>query len=148
MTSLSFAKEDTIPEVVYFPGALTAQLSLVGGKGQSLIRMAQIGLPTPPGFVLTVAFFEPWLAELKLTKEWKAFCQADELDLESCSKALKERATKLELTREQSQRLMRLLPLLKAASSLPSDHPLRKRIWKASLLPGVMKPCLASAAKK
>ena len=115
MTSLSFAKEDTIPEVVYFPGALTAQLSLVGGKGQSLIRMAQIGLPTPPGFVLTVAFFEPWLAELKLTKEWKAFCQADELDLESCSKALKERATKLELTREQSQKIDEALASLEGS---------------------------------
>ena len=98
---MSLTKERTLPEVVYFPGALTAQLSLVGGKGQSLIRMAQIGLPTPPGFVLTVEFFQCWISELKLTGEWKAFEKADELELESCSAKLKVRASSLEFSAEQ-----------------------------------------------
>lgn len=97
--AISSVKES--PKVVYFPGALTAQLHLVGGKGQSLIRMSQIGLPVPPGFVLTVSFFEPWISELKLSKEFKDFRKADELDLEKASNSLKECALKLEFTAQQ-----------------------------------------------
>jgi phosphoenolpyruvate synthase/pyruvate phosphate dikinase len=41
------------------------ELSQVGGKGMSLIFMTRRGLPVPPGFVLSVAFFEPWLEYVK-----------------------------------------------------------------------------------
>lgn len=113
---MSLTKERTLPEVVYFPGALTAQLSLVGGKGQSLIRMAQIGLPTPPGFVLTVEFFASWVSELKLTEQWKAFAGADELDLEKCSLALKERAQSLSFSPEQKELVKEALSSLEEVS--------------------------------
>ncbi|MBX3136130.1 hypothetical protein KF707_07830 [Candidatus Obscuribacterales bacterium] len=76
--------------IVPFPGALTAQLSKVGGKGQSLIRMTQLGLPVPPGFVLTVDFFQEWLDALKLTDEWKQFVHADKENLKSCCDNLKQ----------------------------------------------------------
>ena len=48
----------------------TPNLAQVGGKGLSLMRMAQQGLPVPPGFVLTVAFFQPWLEAIQATPEW------------------------------------------------------------------------------
>ncbi len=50
--------------IVSFPGVLAASVDKVGGKAHSLIRMTQIGLPVPPGIVLTVEFFEPWMNEL------------------------------------------------------------------------------------
>lgn len=75
--------------IVPFPGALTAQLNKVGGKGQSLIRMTQLGLPVPPGFVLTVDFFQDWLDSIKLAEEWKRFISADAKDLKNCCEALK-----------------------------------------------------------
>ena len=43
----------------------TPNLEQVGGKGMSLIFMKQRNLPVPPGFVLTVDFFEPWLNVFK-----------------------------------------------------------------------------------
>ncbi|WP_186356195.1 PEP/pyruvate-binding domain-containing protein [Streptomonospora sp. PA3] len=45
----------------------------VGGKGASLIEMTRAGLPVPPGFVLTTAFFRPWLEQLRATAAWRAF---------------------------------------------------------------------------
>jgi phosphoenolpyruvate synthase/pyruvate phosphate dikinase len=43
----------------------TPELAQIGGKAMSLISMTRQGLPVPTGFVLTVAFFEPWLEYIK-----------------------------------------------------------------------------------
>jgi pyruvate,water dikinase len=75
-----------------FTDASTPELPEVGGKGLSLIRMTRAGLAVPPGFVLTVAFFEPWLDALARSPAWAAFSSAlQEAPLE----ALKERADAL-----------------------------------------------------
>jgi len=89
--------------IVPFPGALTAQLGKVGGKGQSLIRMTQIGLPVPPGFVLTVDFFQDWLDSIRLTEEWKRFTHSEAKDLKACCDALKERARQLTFSPAQQK---------------------------------------------
>ena len=58
-------------ELVYqFKTEIKPGLSLVGGKGMSLILMTREGLPVPQGFVLSVAFFEPWLEYIKKSPEW------------------------------------------------------------------------------
>ncbi len=46
-------------------------LDQVGGKAMSLIQMTRQGLPVPPGFVLSVAFFQPWLENITRSMEWK-----------------------------------------------------------------------------
>jgi phosphohistidine swiveling domain-containing protein len=43
-----------------------AELSLVGGKGASLARMAAAGLPVPPGFHITTAAYRRFVAEHEL----------------------------------------------------------------------------------
>ncbi len=48
-------------------------ISEVGGKGFSLIKMTKAGLKVPPGFILTVNYFQTWTDELKLTNNWKDF---------------------------------------------------------------------------
>lgn len=48
----------------------------VGGKGYSLIKMAKAGLAIPPGFVLSVAFFAPWLETLKSTQAWQQYAKS------------------------------------------------------------------------
>jgi pyruvate,water dikinase len=45
-------------------------LAQVGGKATSLIAMTRHGFPVPSGFVLSVAFFEPWLEHIQGTLEW------------------------------------------------------------------------------
>lgn len=54
----------------------TPGLAQVGGKGSSLITTTRAGLPVPPGFVLTTAFFQPWSAQLRATTAWSAFEEA------------------------------------------------------------------------
>lgn len=55
-------------------------IEAVGGKGFSLVRMSQAGLPVPPGFPLTVRFFQPWVTTITGTSEWKELLAADETE--------------------------------------------------------------------
>ncbi len=93
-----------------FPGTLikSVELSQVGGKGYSLIAGAASGLPVPPGFVLTVSFFESWFNELKGSEEWKQFEESANSingDLDKRCAKLKKRAEKLKLSDAQRQTL-------------------------------------------
>lgn len=69
----------------------------VGGKGYSLMRMAQAGLSIPSGFVLAVDFFDSWIFKLKHTIEWRAFLNAEESQLSEKMLALKECSMRLTL---------------------------------------------------
>ena len=51
--------------IVSFTGTEQTTLTEVGGKGYSLIRMVEAGLPVPPGAVLTTEFFAPWFDEIQ-----------------------------------------------------------------------------------
>ena len=51
------------------PSALPS-IEQVGGKALSLMQMTGAGMPVPPGFVLSVKFFEPWLDALKASFAW------------------------------------------------------------------------------
>ena len=84
------------------------QISQVGGKGYSLIKMTHAGLAVPPGFVLSVAFFKPWILQLKSLDAWKSFLAQP--TLESITK-VKASCSSLELTPGQSQVLTESLQL-------------------------------------
>ena len=49
------------------------QISEVGGKGYSLIKLSSLCLNVPPGIVLTVNFFKDWLKEIKESDLYKQF---------------------------------------------------------------------------
>ena len=57
----SHDENDHHPFVVALDDA-SAQLSLVGGKGASLARMAAAGLPVPAGFHITTAAYRRFVA--------------------------------------------------------------------------------------
>jgi rifampicin phosphotransferase len=89
-------------ELVYiFPGSDEPPLVAAGGKGLSLIRTARVGLPVPPGLVLSVAYFEPWFEQLRRTPQWAAFLKAGPAELERVCTELKSLCPKLELSPEQ-----------------------------------------------
>jgi hypothetical protein len=60
----------------------------VGSKALSLIDMTREGMPVPPGFVLTVQFFEPWIRALEVAQEWEAIQNAAADDLGQATQAL------------------------------------------------------------
>ena len=61
--------------IVSFPGTERPTIAEVGGKACSLIRMAEAGLPVPPGVVLTAAFFAPWFDEIQACATWSALAE-------------------------------------------------------------------------
>mgnify|MGYP001420557082 CR=1 FL=1 len=95
---------DTV-KVYSFPSKYKPALSEVGGKGLSLMVGSHEGLPVPPGFILTVAFFKPWLSQLKTTEAWSYFLNVKEYELEKASAALKNEAMRYAFTSEQRQEI-------------------------------------------
>uniref|UniRef100_A0A7S4MCW2 Pyruvate phosphate dikinase AMP/ATP-binding domain-containing protein n=1 Tax=Odontella aurita TaxID=265563 RepID=A0A7S4MCW2_9STRA len=91
-------------------------LSEVGGKGLSLIQSTRAGFDVPGGFVLSVAFFEPWLVHIHSTEEWLAFVDSvgerdglgegedDKTSRKLCDD-IKARCSELEFNTTQSQEL-------------------------------------------
>lgn len=76
-------------------------LSKVGGKAFSLITLTREGLPVPPGFVLTVDFFSPWLSAVTGSAEWRSVVERDSDDVKSLAEAARARRQALRFTEHQ-----------------------------------------------
>lgn len=72
-----------------------------GGKALALIQMTRAGMAVPPGFVLTVKFFEPWLDSLKKSPAWGAMTQINAGEFGPAAKALQESCRSLQFSIEQ-----------------------------------------------
>ena len=88
-------------------------LEQVGGKALSLITMTRAGMPVPPGFVLTVRFFEPWVAALLATPDWAAVQGAGGEGLTASTRALQALCAGLPFSVEQRAELERALYALR-----------------------------------
>jgi phosphohistidine swiveling domain-containing protein len=93
----------------------TPGLEQVGGKAMSLISMTEHGLPVPSGFVLTVAFFQPWLDLVVASAEWSQVLGNAPQDLEQNCGAVKARCMDLNLDAERHEILARALASLDTA---------------------------------
>ncbi len=91
--------------IISFPGAAQSTHTEVGGKGYSLIRMVEAGLPVPPGAVLTTEFFKPWFDEIKASATWSALALATPDKWATLCNELKELCLALPLTGTQRQAL-------------------------------------------
>ncbi len=95
--------------IFVFPRNTSTTLSQVGGKGLSLIQGSQAGLPVPPGFILSVNFFLPWIQELQQTNTWSNYLEHEKYDLEKSCTELKKLVVNLTLTKQQEQELTEAL---------------------------------------
>jgi len=95
------------------------ELTQVGGKAMSLIAMTQHGLPVPPGFVLSVAFFEPWLAYIQSTPEWARVLGSPPEGLKQSCDRVKAVAMGLELDGARGTALAERLAALRADAGTP-----------------------------
>ena len=91
--------------IVSFPGTEETTLAEVGGKGYSLIRMVEAGLPVPPGAVLTTEFFAPWFDEIQASATWTALADATPDQWATLCHELKGLCPALLLTETQRQAL-------------------------------------------
>ncbi len=90
---------------ISFPGTEQTTLAEVGGKGYSLIRMVEAGLPVPPGAVLTTEFFAPWFDEIQASATWTALADATPDKWATLCNELKGLCPALPLTATQRQAL-------------------------------------------
>lgn len=77
-------------------------LNAVGGKAYSLMRLSREGSSVPPGFVLPVAFFARWLAEVKAGEAWRAFVEASPDEMVGRAAALPASARNLTFDSEEA----------------------------------------------
>src|SRR5215831_8855728 len=87
--------------IYFFPADAKATLGEVGGKGLSLLESSRASLPVPPGCILTVYFFEPWLSQLKTTDAWKMFLDMGNDALAHACAVLKQTAAAFPFTEAQ-----------------------------------------------
>lgn len=63
-------------------------LEQAGGKALALIEMTNAGMPVPPGFVLTVDFFKPWVDILKGSPHLSALATATANEIGATARAI------------------------------------------------------------
>ncbi len=91
--------------IIPFPGPGQATIETVGGKGDSLIRMVEAGLPVPRGVVLTTAFFAPWFDRIKASAAWAALADSTPQEWPTHCTELKGLCPRLAMTEAQRQAL-------------------------------------------
>jgi len=84
----------------------------VGGKGYSLIKMANGGFPVPAGMVLSVNFFDNWLEELLSIENLRLLPTDNDEVLKAKTAKLQHRAGKLQFTSNQREVLNEKLKML------------------------------------
>jgi rifampicin phosphotransferase len=78
-------------------------LEQAGGKALALNQMTTIGMPVPPGCVLTLNFFKPWLDEIVQSKAWEDLIRTE--DLARATKAVQALCGAFKLTENQKNEL-------------------------------------------
>jgi phosphohistidine swiveling domain-containing protein len=81
--------------ILTFPGCGPTTLATVGGKGYSVIRLAEAGFVVPPGAVLPTAYFTQWYDEIKASPAWRALSEAMPEHWPDICRELKELSGKL-----------------------------------------------------
>ena len=94
MTQLFTFKDPSVPTI-----------EQVGGKGLSLIHLANKGFPVPIAAVLSTESFQPWMERLKASPDWKAFAQTKADDMAAAATAVKDSAQTLTFSEDQQQTL-------------------------------------------
>ncbi len=95
--------------IIPFDSTQLPTLEQAGGKALALIEMTHIGMPVPPGFVLTVEFFKPWLETLNRSPLWTAMMTANANEICQAATAVQELCHSLVFTSSQTNELEQAL---------------------------------------
>ncbi len=95
-----------------FTSSTLPALDQAGGKALALMQMTAAGMPVPPGLVLTVRFFEPWIESLKQSQAWGGLTRGE--DIAQTARALQTLCRSLELTPAQRSELEAALETFRA----------------------------------
>ena len=76
-------KENQNEKIVALNSKRLPEISEVGGKGYSLIKLSSLNLTVPNGIVLTVGFFNDWINKIKNSNIYKEFYELLQKDKNS-----------------------------------------------------------------
>ena len=96
--------------IVSLSSEIAPEISAVGGKAASLIRLSQAGFNVPDGFVLKVDFFRQWNQQLSASPQWQEMLNTAPTKLRQfteCCDRLKACAATLEFSAEQIHSIQR-----------------------------------------
>ncbi len=94
-------EDDPMKSTLLFSTNTLPESNHIGGKALALIQMTKAGIPVPPGFVLTVKFFKPWMDKLQQAPEWVVMNNGEAVDIGQTAKALQDLCGKLCFTEQQ-----------------------------------------------
>ena len=106
--------------IVQFNSKDLPSLEQAGGKARALMQMTAAGMPVPPGFVLTVQFFETWIESLKQSAAWKALSDSNADEISQTAKALQVLCGGLQFTAQQKAELDEALGSPSPLTPLPA----------------------------
>lgn len=112
-----------MPTVFQFNSTQLPALAQAGGKALALMETTRAGMPVPPGFVLTVDFFTPWLDALKGSPYWSALKTASISELDPIARTLQSSCGELKFSAQQKAELENALETLEYLSSPTISFP-------------------------
>jgi phosphoenolpyruvate synthase/pyruvate phosphate dikinase len=107
-------KEDTtMRSILSFSTNTLPEIGDVGGKALTLIQMTKAGMPVPPGFVLAVKFFKPWMDILQKAPAWVVMKNVDAGEIGQAARALQSLCSNQNFTDQQQFDLENALKLFR-----------------------------------
>jgi phosphoenolpyruvate synthase/pyruvate phosphate dikinase len=106
-------EEKSMKTIFTFASNELLKVDQAGGKALALIQMSGAGMPVPPGFVLIVSFFEPWIAVLQTSPEWAAMKKPEASEIGQMARALQALCHALQFTDHQKEELEIILKLFR-----------------------------------
>jgi pyruvate,water dikinase len=91
--------------IVQFNSKHIPTLEQAGGKALALMQMTKAWMPVPPGFVLTVDFFKPWLDFLQNSPHLSSLATASAHEISAAARALQDLCRTFSLSAEQTAEL-------------------------------------------
>ena len=81
-------EDNTMKSILPFSTNTLPDMDEVGGKALALIQMTKAGMPVPPGFVLAVKFFKPWMDILQKAPAWVVMKTVEAGEIGQAARAL------------------------------------------------------------
>jgi len=106
-------EEKPMKTIFTFASNELLKVDQAGGKALALIQMTMAGMPVPPGFIMTVSFFEPWIAILQTSPEWAAMKKSEASEIGQTARALQTLCHALQFTDHQKEELEITLKLFR-----------------------------------
>jgi phosphohistidine swiveling domain-containing protein len=98
-----------VNSILSFNSTPLPALEQVGGKALALMQMTRAEMPVPPGFVLTVGFFKPWLDTLERSPYWTKLGTTSASELGQTARAIQDLCHTLTFTTDQTNELEQAL---------------------------------------